>query len=164
MWFSVIDPAPHTVYKGKGADSTTQSSSSPQIFATQQRMSLQPYVFPPFPSPQVKAVQEYLKCVSGFDFEGLSSLMMDNFTLTVSPMNLGVPDKTKDEEIAFLKELQANLDGKPLIVSKTQTQCDRLFCANVANLLDRSPCMMSTTEKRRLVSMYNFFEVGQTRY
>jgi hypothetical protein len=120
-------------------------------------------VFPPFPSPQVKAVQEYLKCISGFDLEGLSSLMMDNFTLTASPMNLGVPDKTKDEEFAFLKELQANLDGKPLIVSKTQTKCDRLFCANVADLLDRSPCMMSTTEKRRLGSMYNFFEVGHTR-
>jgi hypothetical protein len=90
-------------------------------------MSPQPYVFPPFPSPQVEAVQEYLKCISGFDFEGLGSLMMDDFTLTVSPMGLGVPDKTKDEEFAFLKELQASLDGKPLIVSKAQRQCDRLF-------------------------------------
>jgi hypothetical protein len=127
-------------------------------------MSLQPKVFPPFPSPQVEAVQEYLKCLSKFDLEGLSRLIMDNFTLTVSPMNLGVPDKTKDEEFAFLKELQARLNGKPLIVSRPQTQCDRLICTNVANLLDRSPCMMSTTERRRLGSTYNFFKVGLTRY
>jgi hypothetical protein len=93
-------------------------------------MSSQAYVFPPFPSPQLKAVQEYLKYVTEFDFEGLSSLITDNFTVTTSPMNASVPDKTKDEEFAFLKALQAKLDGKPFVVSKAQTPCNCLFCTN----------------------------------
>jgi hypothetical protein len=81
-------------------------------------MSPQTYVFPPFPSPQVKAVQDYLKYISEYDFDRLSNLMTDDFTLTTLPMSMGIPDRTKSEEFAFLKDMQAVLDGKPLVVSK----------------------------------------------
>jgi hypothetical protein len=86
----------------------------------QHKMSLQPYVFPPVPSPQVKAAQEYLKYISEFDFERLSNLLTDDFTLTMSPVNMGIPPKTKAEEFSVLKELQTKLDGKSLAVSGAQ--------------------------------------------
>jgi len=93
-------------------------------------MSLQPYVFPPFPSPQVKAVQECLKCISEFDIDGLHSLMTDDFTLKMLPENLGVPDRTKAVAFAGLKEMQASLNGKPLAVSRSQTHRGHPFGTN----------------------------------
>ena len=42
----------------------------------------------------------------------------------MSPVAMGVPDRTKDREFAHLKEFQAKLDGKPLVVSISQTQCE----------------------------------------
>jgi hypothetical protein len=57
-------------------------------------MSLELYVFPPFPSHQVKVVLEYSKYLPEFDLHRLSVLSTDNFTQTTSPINLGVPVKT----------------------------------------------------------------------
>ena len=88
-------------------------------------MFLQPYVFPSFPSPQIRVVQECLKCISEFDIDGLNNLMMDDFTLKMSPVNLGVPDRTKAVAFAGLKEMQAALNGKPLAVSRSQTRRGR---------------------------------------
>ena len=87
-------------------------------------MALQPYVFPPVPSPQVKAVQECLKRISEFDIDGLNSLMTDDFTLKMLPVNLGVPDRTKAVAFTGLKEMQAALNGKPLAVSRFQARRD----------------------------------------
>jgi len=87
-------------------------------------MSLQPYVLPSSPSLQVKTVQEYLKCISELDFDRLSSLVTDDFTLGVSPLNMGIPNKTIAEEFAAIKGLQSGLDGKPLAVSRAQTSHD----------------------------------------
>jgi len=84
-------------------------------------MSLQPYVFPSSPSLQVKTVQEYLKCISESDFDTLSSLVTDDYTLATSPSNMGVPSKTIAEEVTALKALQSGIDGKPLAVSRVQT-------------------------------------------
>ena len=69
-------------------------------------------------------MQEYLKCISELDFDRLSSLVTDDFTLGVSPLNMGVPNKTIAEEIAMMKGLQSTLDGKPLAVSRAQTSHD----------------------------------------
>jgi len=85
--------------------------------SVQQNMSSQPYVFPASPSPQVKAAKDYLKYISKFDIDGLSGLLTDDFTLSVSPANLGVPDKTRAEEFAFIKDMQAALNGKPLVIT-----------------------------------------------
>jgi len=93
-------------------------------------MSLQPYVFPPFPSSQVKAVQECLKCISEFDIDGLNSLMTDDFTLKMLPVNLGVPDRTKAVAFTGLKEMKASLNGKSLTVSRFQTHCSHPFGTN----------------------------------
>ena len=93
-------------------------------------MALQPYVFPPVPSPQVKAVQECLKRISEFDIDGLNSLMTDDFTLKMLPVNLGVPDRMKAVTFAGLKEMQAALNGKPLAVSRFQTHRDHPSSTN----------------------------------
>jgi ketosteroid isomerase-like protein len=84
-------------------------------------MSLQPYVFPSSPSLQVKAVQKYLKYISEGDFDSLTSLVTDDYTLATSPSNMGVPTKTMKEEVVSLKALQSGIDGKPLAVSRAQT-------------------------------------------
>lgn len=84
-------------------------------------MSLQPYVFPSSPSLQVKTVQEYLKCISELDFDTLSNLVTDDFTLAMSPLNMGIPDKTIAEEFDAMKGLHSGHHGKPLTVSRAQT-------------------------------------------
>ena len=117
-------------------------------------MSPQPYVFPVSPSAQVKAVQDYLKYISKFDIDSLSGLLTDDFTLSVSPANLGVPVKTRAEEFAFIKEMQAYLDGKPLVVSRAQTWHGHPFGTDHQLFLDRSQCAMSTMDRGRLGSMY----------
>ena len=81
-------------------------------------------MLPSSPSLQVKTVQEYLRCISELDFDRLSGLVTDNFTLGVSPLNMGIPDKTIAEEFAAIKGLQSGLDGKPLAVSRAQTSYD----------------------------------------
>jgi hypothetical protein len=82
-------------------------------------MSPQSYVFPASPSRQVKAVQDYMKYVSVFDINNLSTLIADSFTQTTLPSNLGVPVRTKDENFAVLEEVKGVLDGK-MDVSKIQ--------------------------------------------
>jgi hypothetical protein len=81
----------------------------------------QTYEFPPNPSPQVKTVLAYLKSISDFDLDKLSSLTTDDFTMGVFPMSMGIPDRTKAEELAVLKDTHAALNGKPMSVSRTQT-------------------------------------------
>ena len=66
-------------------------------------------------------MQEYLRCISELDFDRLSSLVTVDFTLGVSPLNMGIPNKTIAEEFAAIKSLLSGLDGKPLAVSRAQT-------------------------------------------
>jgi hypothetical protein len=75
-------------------------------------MSPQPYVFPASPSRYVKVVQDYMKYVSIFDIDNLSTLITDGFTQTTLPSSLGVPVRTKDENFAVLKEVKGVLNGK----------------------------------------------------
>ena len=79
-----------------------------------------PYKFPEHPPPQLKAVQDYIKYLSAFEFDKLESLTTDNFTQQVAPLSLDVPIRTKAQDIAYLRELQASLKGKPLHVSRSQ--------------------------------------------
>jgi hypothetical protein len=116
-------------------------------------MSLEPYVFPPFPSHQVKVVQEYLKYYSEFDFDRLSGLSTDNFTQLTLPASLGLSVRTKIEELGFLKDLQSSVGGKTLQVSKFVTQVEYRSVLT-ANLFESSPSTVSTMEWGRLGSMY----------
>lgn len=115
--------------------------------------TLQPYVFPPSPSPQAKAVQKCLKCISEYDIDGLKCVMTDDFTLKTLPMNLGAPDRMKDVVFAGLEEVQATFNGKPLAVSRSRAHRDPPFSAN---LLDSILCTMSLTGMESLGFMYDF--------
>jgi hypothetical protein len=74
-------------------------------------------VFLPCSSQQVKAVQEYLKCLSKFDLDRLSCLTTDNFTQSTLPTKVGVSTRTKSQDLRFLKELQGKVNK--LHVSKS---------------------------------------------
>jgi len=110
--------------------------------------SLQPYVFAPFPSPQVRIVREYLKYYGEFDLQNLSNLITDNFTQQTWPQSLNAAVRTKEQEFEALKGLKDSLKGQPLDVSSARTQCDHPFVLK-ADFLDRSRCTISATEIRR---------------
>jgi hypothetical protein len=107
------------VYKDKVKHQVKSSRYDPHPGHTLIRYTMQEYVFPPHPSRQVKVVQEYLKFLSKFDLDGLSGLTTDNFTQSTSPTNLGVPTRTKSQDLAFLKGLEATVNT--LSVSKSGT-------------------------------------------
>lgn len=90
-------------------------------------MSLQPFIFPPHPSPQVKVVQEYLKFLAVYDTDGLGKLTTDDFVQSTSPISLGEPDRPKAVDLAFVKELQATLNGQALKVRRGWTGRRVLF-------------------------------------
>ncbi len=46
--------------------------------------------------------------------------MSDDFTHKTVPSSLGVPERTKNELFAYLGELQTNLKGQHLDVSRAQ--------------------------------------------
>ena len=81
-------------------------------------MSPQPYVFPESASPQLRVIRDYLHCVSIFDFEKMNTLMTEDLVQRMRPASLGVPNKTKAEDLASLAQLRDSLNGKPLEVSK----------------------------------------------
>jgi hypothetical protein len=85
-------------------------------------MALQPFIFPKYPSPQVKVVQEYLEYLAVYDTDGLSRLMTDDFVQSTSPIDLGEPDKPKAVDLAFIKELRALLQGQALKVRRGWTR------------------------------------------
>ena len=126
-------------------------------------MSLQPYVFPSSPSLQVKTVQEYLKCISELDFDRLSSLVTDDFTLAMSPLNLGIPDRTIAEELSILKGLESVLDGKSLSVSGRRMTLS-FDTDHRLDLIHSLPFTISMTGRGRLGSMYRISQDTLPRY
>lgn len=61
------------------------------------------------PSPQLLVIQKFYAFLSAFDFDNLSTLMADEFTQQIVPLNLGVPKKTKSDFLAFLRQYQADI-------------------------------------------------------
>lgn len=84
-------------------------------------MSLEPYVYPVSPSPQVQLVRDYIQYLSAFNLDKLSGLTTDNFTQQMLPADLGVAPRTKAEDLAFLQQLQAQRNGTPIHVSRAWT-------------------------------------------
>jgi len=75
---------------------------------------LPPYKFPKHPSPRLKVVQDYFRCLIEFDLDHLRTLTTDDFTQDVKPASLDVPTKTKEEDIESLEQLRDSLKGKHL--------------------------------------------------
>jgi hypothetical protein len=74
------------------------------------------YQRPHRPSDQMKVVLEYFDKLKVWDFDGISKLSTPGFTQQTLPKSLGLPERTKEEDIAFLHEFRDSLKGAPLEV------------------------------------------------
>src|SRR6266446_4343921 len=83
-------------------------------------MSPRPYEFPKDPSPQVEVIRKYYASLRTFDLDNLSTLTTDDSTHKVAPSSLVVPDMTKNVFLTYLGQLQADIKGQHLDVSRTQ--------------------------------------------
>ncbi|SRR6266403_3257619 len=81
----------------------------------------QTYEIPLHPSPQLKAVLDYFDCLKTWEFEKITKLSTSYFTQKTLPASLGVPARSKSEDIKHLHTLQDSLKGGPLEVCNYQT-------------------------------------------
>jgi hypothetical protein len=83
-------------------------------------MSPDPYVFPESASLQLKVVQDYMHSLATFDLNKLATLTTGDFRQITAPASLGVPARTKAEDLEFLGQLRDKLQNKPFEVSRAQ--------------------------------------------
>jgi hypothetical protein len=105
-------------------------------------------------TPQLKAIDTYLKSLVTFDFAVLKTLTTDDYHIIMAPASMGVPAKTKDEDLARLEKVKESVKGEELKVSYDS---DGVPLVLIANLLDSLPFMMSSTGWERHGSMYYLF-------
>lgn len=74
------------------------------------------YEIPEAPSPQVKAILHYFDQIRVLNVHELEKLFTDDFVQSTRPLSLGVPSRTKEEDLAFLKGFSDQLGGRPLEV------------------------------------------------
>ena len=67
---------------------------------------------PKSPSSQLKTVLRYLDLVRTLDLAELDALFADGFVQSTRPLSLGVPSRTKQEDLAFLGALAEKLKGR----------------------------------------------------
>jgi hypothetical protein len=73
---------------------------------------------PKSPSPQLKTVLDYLDHVKVLDLAEIEKLFTDDFVQSTSPHTLNVPPRTKQEDLAFLRGLSEQLEGRHLQVGR----------------------------------------------
>jgi len=67
---------------------------------------------PKSPSSQLKTVLRYFEFIRALDLVELDTLFADGFVQSTRPLSLGVPSRTKEEDLAFLGELAEKLKGR----------------------------------------------------
>lgn len=80
------------------------------------------YEIPKDPSPQVKAVLHYFDQIRVLNLEEIERLFTDDFVQSTRPLSLGVPSRTKKEDLAFLQGFADQLGGRPLEVIRSDPQ------------------------------------------
>ena len=88
------------------------------------------YQIPKHPSKQLKVVLNYFESLKCWDFDALSKLSTSDFTQQTLPASLGLPTRTKNEDIEFLHTLRDSLNGAPLEVRNAQTLVSPSFRAS----------------------------------
>jgi hypothetical protein len=85
------------------------------------------------PSPQVKAVLHYLDQVKVLNLREIEKLFTDDFVQSTRPLSLGVPSRTKEEDLAFLQGFADQLGGRPLevMLSDRRSPCVSLISDGV---------------------------------
>ena len=86
--------------------------------ASQKMSKYQPpvYQIPSQPSDKLKVVLDYFDCLKTWDLEALSQLSTPGFTQATLPASLGLPVRSKSEDIEFLHGFRDSLKGAPLEV------------------------------------------------
>jgi hypothetical protein len=74
------------------------------------------YQIPSKPSRQLKVVLDYFNLLKTWDLETLPQLSTSDFTQATLPASLGLPVRTKEEDIDFLHSFRDSLKGAPLEV------------------------------------------------
>ena len=75
------------------------------------------YETPKAPSPRVKAILHYFDQIKVLNIHELEKLFTDDFVQSTRPLSLGVPSRTKQEDLDFLKGFSGQMGGRPLEVT-----------------------------------------------
>ncbi len=73
---------------------------------------------PKSPSSQLKTVLRYFDLVKVLDLAEIDKLFADDFVQSTRPLSLGVPSRTKEEDLAFLRGFAEKLEERRLEVKK----------------------------------------------
>jgi ketosteroid isomerase-like protein len=73
---------------------------------------------PKSPSSQLKTVLRYFDLVKVLDLAEIDKLFADDFVQSTRPLSLGVPSRTKEEDLAFLRGFAEKLEERHLEVKK----------------------------------------------
>ena len=68
------------------------------------------------PSPPEKAILHYLDQVKVLNLYEIDKIFTDDFVQSTRPLSLGIPSRTKQEDLAFLQGLSDQLGGRPMEV------------------------------------------------
>jgi len=68
-------------------------------------------------SSQLKTVLRYLELIGALDLVELDTLFADDFVQSTRPLSLGLPSRTKEEDLAFLGALAEKLKGRRVEVT-----------------------------------------------
>jgi hypothetical protein len=86
------------------------------------------FEIPKSPSAQLKTVLDYLEHVKALDLPELEKLFTDDFVQSTFPSSLNVPPRSKADDLAFLRGLAEQLQGRHLQVrNRNVTSLARRF-------------------------------------
>jgi ketosteroid isomerase-like protein len=101
---------------------------------------------PKNPSSQLRTVLRYFELIKTLDTVELGKLFADDFVQSTRPLSLGVPSRTKEEDLAFLRGLAEKIEGRRLEVSvrsKAEKEKNIPFSRDwqLNMITNRSPCL-----------------------
>jgi hypothetical protein len=73
---------------------------------------------PKSPSSQLKTVLRYFDLVKVLDLAEIEKLFAGDFVQSTRPLSLGVPSRTKEEDLAFLRGFAEKLEERRLEVKQ----------------------------------------------
>lgn len=74
------------------------------------------FEIPKSPSSQLKTVLDYIDLLKVLNLDELEKLFTDDFVQITLPSSLGVPSRTKQEDLDFLRGLSEQLEGRQIQV------------------------------------------------
>ena len=97
--------------------STRAQTHNTHVYTQQLTMAIM-FDMPKSPSSQLKTVLRYFDLVKVLDLAEIDKLFADDFVQSTRPLSLGVPSRTKEEDLAFLRGFAEKLEERRLEVRK----------------------------------------------